>query len=189
MTRARSRVRGSADKTRAGEGVAKKSPRDKRLLALGLLCGVLVIAALAVFCRSLWFPVVDRPVSLVPDTNMVAPASLDSSAQALSTPEKESSVRSASQSDITDLRAEEIGKAQQLVQAFPQQAQALDLLASDELGAGSMRPKLEAATSFVLEGGSRAVIAALRNGPEAVAGMSGTQIIPDAPDDPVQNSV
>jgi carbamate kinase len=68
-------------------------------------------------------------------------------------------------------------------------SEALNLLAGDELGAGSMRPKLEAATSFVLEGGSRAVIAALKNGPEAVAGMSGTQIIPDAPDDPVQNSV
>lgn len=65
-------------------------------------------------------------------------------------------------------------------------SEALALLASDELGAGSMKPKLEAATSFVLGGGSRAVIAALENGPAAVAGESGTEIVPDAPDDKPQ---
>ena len=67
--------------------------------------------------------------------------------------------------------------------------EALALLASDELGAGSMRPKLEAATSFVLSGGSRAVIAALEYGPAAVVGESGTEIVPDASDDTAQNSV
>jgi len=67
--------------------------------------------------------------------------------------------------------------------------EALALLASDELGAGSMRPKLEAATSFVLDGGSRAIIAALENGPAAVVGESGTEIVPDASDDTTQYSV
>lgn len=60
--------------------------------------------------------------------------------------------------------------------------EALSLLASGQLGSGSMGPKLEAATSFVLAGGSRAVIAALEEGPAAVAGTSGTVIVPDAPD-------
>lgn len=62
------------------------------------------------------------------------------------------------------------------------------LLASGELGAGSMRPKVEAATNFVMAGGSRAVIAALEHGPAAVAGDSGTEIVPDPPDGAAQNS-
>jgi carbamate kinase len=66
--------------------------------------------------------------------------------------------------------------------------EAMALLASDEMGAGSMHPKLEAATRFVVDGGSRAVIAALENGPAAVAGESGTEIVPDASDDTTQNS-
>jgi len=67
--------------------------------------------------------------------------------------------------------------------------EALELMATDELGVGSMRPKLEAAISFVLDGGSRAVIAALESGAAAVAGMSGTEIVPDALLDSAQNSV
>jgi len=59
--------------------------------------------------------------------------------------------------------------------------EATALLASDELGVGSMKPKLEAATSFVLAGGRRAVIAALGDGAAAVAGERGTEIVADAP--------
>ncbi|MGD8495649.1 MAG: carbamate kinase [Gemmatimonadales bacterium] len=57
-------------------------------------------------------------------------------------------------------------------------AGARDLLAGTELrgGAGSMRPKVEAAVEFVAAGGRRAVIAALEDGPAAVDGRAGTTI-------------
>lgn len=54
------------------------------------------------------------------------------------------------------------------------------LLASGELGAGSMAPKVEAAASFVRSGGTRAVIARLDQGREAVAGRAGTEITESA---------
>lgn len=44
-------------------------------------------------------------------------------------------------------------------------------------GGGSMRPKVEAATEFVSTGGQRAVIAALVDGPAALAGRVGTEIV------------
>jgi carbamate kinase len=50
------------------------------------------------------------------------------------------------------------------------------LLASGALGDGSMAPKVEAATSFVRGGGTRAVIARLDQGRAAVAGEAGTEI-------------
>jgi len=50
------------------------------------------------------------------------------------------------------------------------------LLASGQLGEGSMAPKVEAATAFVRSGGRRAVIARLDQGREAVAGEAGTEI-------------
>ena len=55
------------------------------------------------------------------------------------------------------------------------------LLAGPELegAGGSMRPKVEAAMEFVAAGGRRAVIAALEDGPEAVAGNAGTEIVND----------
>ncbi len=56
-----------------------------------------------------------------------------------------------------------------------------ELLASGELGTGSMAPKVEAAVQFIRQGGKRAVIARLDRGREAVAGQSGTEIIPDRP--------
>ena len=55
-------------------------------------------------------------------------------------------------------------------------AEADRLLAGDELGAGSMRPKVEAAADFVRGGGARATIAALASGLEALAGKAGTTI-------------
>ena len=51
------------------------------------------------------------------------------------------------------------------------------LLASGELGSGSMAPKVEAAADFVRSGGRRAVIARLEQGREAVAGEAGTEIV------------
>ena len=46
----------------------------------------------------------------------------------------------------------------------------------NDLPAGSMGPKVEAALRFVEAGGRRAVIAALDDGPEALAGKAGTMI-------------
>ncbi|MGD0485383.1 MAG: carbamate kinase [Gemmatimonadales bacterium] len=51
------------------------------------------------------------------------------------------------------------------------------MLAGKQLGTGSMRPKVEAAVSFVRSGGSRAVIAELGSGPAALRGETGTTIV------------
>jgi carbamate kinase len=50
------------------------------------------------------------------------------------------------------------------------------LLAGGELGSGNMRPKVEAATDFVRQGGARATIAELSSGLQALAGDAGTTI-------------
>src|SRR5688572_23978235 len=55
-------------------------------------------------------------------------------------------------------------------------AEADHLLAGRELGAGSMRPKVEAAADFVRTGGERAIIAELADGPAALRGDAGTTI-------------
>lgn len=57
-------------------------------------------------------------------------------------------------------------------------AEAEAMLASGELGSGSMAPKVEAAAEFVRHGGRRAIIARLDQGREAVAGSGGTEIVP-----------
>lgn len=59
-------------------------------------------------------------------------------------------------------------------------SQAADLLAGDELGSGSMRPKVEAAVRFVRGGGQRAIIAHLEQGLAAMRGETGTTITGDA---------
>ncbi len=56
-------------------------------------------------------------------------------------------------------------------------AEAEALLASGELGEGSMAPKVEAAAEFVRCGGTRAIIARLDQGREAVAGRAGTEVV------------
>jgi carbamate kinase len=56
-------------------------------------------------------------------------------------------------------------------------AQADALLAGGELGSGSMAPKVEAAADFVRRGGTRAIIARLDQGREAVAGRAGTEVV------------
>ena len=58
-------------------------------------------------------------------------------------------------------------------------AQAESLLAGSDLGTGSMAPKVEAAAEFVRRGGTRAIIARLDQGREAVAGKAGTEIVRD----------
>ena len=55
-------------------------------------------------------------------------------------------------------------------------AQADHLLAGKELGAGSMRPKVEAAADFVRAGGKRAIIGELAHGLAALQGEAGTTI-------------
>lgn len=55
-------------------------------------------------------------------------------------------------------------------------AQADQLLQGDDLGTGSMRPKVEAAADFVRAGGERAIIAELADGLAALQGEAGTTI-------------
>ncbi len=54
--------------------------------------------------------------------------------------------------------------------------QAEQLAQTDELGKGSMAPKVEAALAFVKDGGSKAIIARLDQGLEALNGTVGTVI-------------
>lgn len=58
-------------------------------------------------------------------------------------------------------------------------SEAEGLLASGELGTGSMAPKVEAAAQFVRTGGERAIIARLDQGREAVLGEAGTEVVRD----------
>jgi carbamate kinase len=53
------------------------------------------------------------------------------------------------------------------------------MLEGDELGVGSMRPKVEASVRFLEAGGERAVVAALDEASRALEGRSGTEIVPD----------
>lgn len=55
------------------------------------------------------------------------------------------------------------------------------LLAEEDLGEGSMAPKLEAAIHFVEGGGGRSVIAELHKGAAALHGTTGTTIASDPP--------
>ena len=70
---------------------------------------------------------------------------------------------------------------------YPEPIRRLDLagadhlLAGNELGTGSMRPKVEAAADFVRAGGSRAIIAELAQGLSALRGEAGTTITRNEP--------
>jgi carbamate kinase len=55
-------------------------------------------------------------------------------------------------------------------------AEAIELLQTNELGRGSMAPKVEAAVAFLKQGGKRAHIARLNAGLEAIEGRAGTII-------------
>ncbi len=56
-------------------------------------------------------------------------------------------------------------------------AEARTMLAGDELGVGSMRPKVEAAVRFLEGGGERAVVASLDEAGRALEGGAGTEIV------------
>lgn len=68
------------------------------------------------------------------------------------------------------------GKPQQELLRTIKVDEAKQLLESGELGAGSMAPKLEAAMTFLANGGKKAVIARLDQGLEALNGHAGTTI-------------
>ena len=68
------------------------------------------------------------------------------------------------------------GTAQQKLLSSLAVREAEQLLGSDDLGKGSMAPKVEAAVSFVKAGGSKAIIARLDQGLEALNGNAGTAI-------------
>jgi carbamate kinase len=55
-------------------------------------------------------------------------------------------------------------------------AQAEELVAGGQLDVGGMKPKVEAAAGFVRDGGARAIIARLAEGPAALRGETGTTI-------------
>ncbi|MDP9298653.1 MAG: carbamate kinase [Actinomycetota bacterium] len=57
--------------------------------------------------------------------------------------------------------------------------EARSLSKKGEFGAGSMGPKIEAAIGFLQAGGERAVVADLEDGPAALRGEAGTQIVRD----------
>ena len=56
---------------------------------------------------------------------------------------------------------------------------AKQLISEGHFKAGSMGPKMEAALSFVVEGGDRAVITSLDKAVDALAGKTGTHIVPN----------
>jgi carbamate kinase len=58
-------------------------------------------------------------------------------------------------------------------------AEATELLATGEFGAGSMGPKIRAAIGFVEGGGTRALIGDLDEAPAVLEGRSGTAVVPD----------
>jgi carbamate kinase len=82
---------------------------------------------------------------------------------------------------LTDVDAvyEEWGNPRQRALRALSLGQAEALLAGVGLGAGSMRPKVEAAVAFVRGGGRRAVIAHLGEGAAALRGETGTTIMGD----------
>ena len=79
---------------------------------------------------------------------------------------------------LTDVEGvyENFGTPEQLLlpQLTPEEARRR--VEAGEFGTGSMRPKVEAAVEFVEGGGKAAIIAALRDGPRALAGQAGTRI-------------
>jgi carbamate kinase len=79
---------------------------------------------------------------------------------------------------LTDVEGvfEAFGTADQRLMPRLDVERAGKMLAAGEFGAGSMGPKVEAAIQFVRDGGSRAIIARLDQGEQAVAGKAGTEI-------------
>ena len=80
---------------------------------------------------------------------------------------------------LTDVERVEVGFGTPAARSLARLrvAEARDLLAAGEFGAGSMGPKVEAAVGFVERGGPRAVIGSLDAATEALAGTAGTEIV------------
>jgi carbamate kinase len=57
--------------------------------------------------------------------------------------------------------------------------EAVELARRGEFGAGSMGPKIDAALAFLEQGGRRVVIADLDEGPAALRGDGGTELVAD----------
>jgi carbamate kinase len=79
---------------------------------------------------------------------------------------------------LTDVEGvyEDFGTADQRLLSKLTPDEATRRLDAGEFGSGSMKPKVEAALQFVEDGGKRAVIASLQEGPRALAGHGGTVI-------------
>jgi carbamate kinase len=80
---------------------------------------------------------------------------------------------------LTDVEAVYQGFGTASAVAIPRMtvAEAERMVATGRLGEGSMRPKVDAAISFLRSGGRRAVIAELGSGPAALRGETGTTIV------------
>jgi carbamate kinase len=52
-----------------------------------------------------------------------------------------------------------------------------EIVAAGGVNEGGMKPKLQAAADFVRDGGHRAIIARLNDGPAALRGEAGTTIV------------
>jgi carbamate kinase len=80
---------------------------------------------------------------------------------------------------LTDVEAVYQGFGTASAVAVPRMtvAEAERMVAAGQLGEGSMRPKVDAAISFLRSGGRRAVIAELGSGPAALRGETGTTIV------------
>lgn len=80
---------------------------------------------------------------------------------------------------LTDVEAVYQGFGTASAVAIPRMtvAEAERMVAAGQLGEGSMRPKVDAAISFLRSGGRRAVIAELGSGPAALRGETGTTIV------------
>ena len=79
---------------------------------------------------------------------------------------------------LTDVEGvyEDFGTPEQRLLPHLTPEEARRRLEAGEFGTGSMRPKVEAAAEFVEGGGKQAIIAALRDGPRALAGQAGTRV-------------
>ena len=80
---------------------------------------------------------------------------------------------------LTDVEAVYQGFGTASAVAIPRMtvAAAERMVAAGQLGEGSMRPKVDAAISFLRSGGRRAIIAELGSGPAALRGETGTTIV------------
>jgi len=82
---------------------------------------------------------------------------------------------------LTDVErvAVNFGKPDQEFLDIVSVSQARHYLAQGHFPAGSMGPKIEAAVNFITGGGREVLISSIERGAEAIAGRTGTRIVPD----------